>query len=340
LPGTHRERLLTLVTRALSLILLLLAADVAAAPVRDLANGATGRIEFFSTTPNGPTPLMAREGPQTPIVGTLRLPKSAAGKVPAMVISHGSGGIQEGREVAWATRLEAQGVATFVVDSFTPRGISSTASDQSQLPTAASVADAFAALKLLATHPAIDPPRIGVMGFSKGGQVALYTALEPFRRGAVDGDLRFAVHIALYASCSIPYHSRAVTRAPIVLLLGGADDYTPASHCRRYADWFREKGADVRMVVYDGAHHGFDSQARQQWLANAQTARGCGLDVDLEPVAGKRWDNGASIPAAEIGQYLRACMKRGATFGGNGSALNGAIEEVKRAVATYLRSGG
>ena len=325
--------------RALALLLLLLPDDAISAPVRDLANGATGRIEFFSATPNGPTQLMSRAGPQTPIVGTLRLPKSVSGKVPAMVISHGSGGIQEGRETAWATRLETQGVATFVVDSFAPRGIVSTGADQSQLSIAASVADAFAALKLLSTHPGIDPARIGVMGFSKGGQVALYTTLEPFRKGAIEGDLRFALHIALYASCSIPYRSNAVTGAPMVLLLGGADDYTPASHCRRYADWFREKGADVRMVVYDGAHHGFDSQARQQWLANAQTARECGLDIELEPVAGRRWDNGASVPAAEIGQYLRGCMKRGATFAGNGSALNAAIEEVKRAVAAHLRPG-
>ncbi len=247
---------------------------------------------------------------------------------------------QEGREIAWASRLEAQGLATFVIDSFAPRGIASTGADQSQLSIAASVADAFAALKLLSTHPGIDPARIGVMGFSKGGQVALYTTLEPFRKGAIEGDLRFALHIALYASCSIPYRSNAVTGAPMVLLLGGADGYTPASHCRRYADWFREKGADVRMVVYDGAHHGFDSQARQQWLANAQTARECGLDIELEPVAGRRWDNGATVPAPEIGQYLRGCMKRGATFAGNGSALNAAIEEVKRAIAAYLHPGG
>jgi dienelactone hydrolase len=326
-------------TRMLVLALLLLAGDALAQLRRDLADGGSGKIEFVSTTPTGPTPLMNREAPETTIVGALRLPASASGKVPAMVISHGSGGIQEKRETAWAARLEAQGVASFVVDSFSPRGIRSTGSDQSQLSTAASVADAFAALKLLATHPAIDPARIGIMGFSKGGQIALYTTLEPFRQAVIDGELRFALHIALYASCSIPYHANAVTGAPILLLLGSADDYTPAAHCARYADWFRQKGADVRTVVYSGAHHGCDSQERERYLANAQTARDCGLDIELEPVAGKRWDSGAAVPAAEIGDYLKSCVKRGATFGGNGSALNAAIEEVKRAVAAYLRPG-
>ena len=81
-----------------------------------------------------------------------------------MVIAHGSGGILAGREDAWAARLNGLGIATFVVDSFAPRGLSSTARDQSRLSTMANLADALAALRLLATHPRIDPARIGVMG--------------------------------------------------------------------------------------------------------------------------------------------------------------------------------
>jgi dienelactone hydrolase len=91
-----------------------------------------------------------------------------------MVIAHGSAGVDT-RETAWADRLGALGLATFVVDSFTPRNVRETATDQARLPTAANVADALAALRLLATHPRIDPDRIGIIGFSKGGQVALYT---------------------------------------------------------------------------------------------------------------------------------------------------------------------
>ena len=54
----------------------------------------------------------------------------------------------------------------------------------------------------------------------------------------------------------------------------------------------------------------------------------------------RRCRSGATVPAAQIGDYLGGRMNRGATFGGNGSALSAAIEEVKRAVATHLRPGG
>ena len=82
---------------------------------------------------------------------------------------------------------------------------------------------------------------------SRGGQVALYSALEPARRSVLDDALRFVAHVALYPSCSIPYHARQVTGAPILMLLGTADDYTPPQLCRAYADWFRGR---VRRCTY------------------------------------------------------------------------------------------
>ncbi len=221
-------------------------------PVSSLADGRAGRVEFRSATPNGPTQLVRRTYPPqgTVVAGDLVLPASAADRVPAMVIAHGSGGILPGREDAWARRLGALGIATFTIDSFGPRGLTTTAMDQGRLSTMANLTDALAALSLLATHPRIDSARIGVIGFSRGGQVALYSALEPLRRAVIDGDLRFAVHVALYPSCSIPYRARQVTGAPMLILLGAADDYTPPQPCRAYADWFRERGAPVRLSEY------------------------------------------------------------------------------------------
>ena len=62
-----------------------------------------------------------------------------------------------------STPLIRRLAALFSIDSFGPRGVKSTAEDQSLVPFAADVADAFAALRLMATHPRVDPQRIAIM---------------------------------------------------------------------------------------------------------------------------------------------------------------------------------
>src|SRR5262249_56151877 len=98
---------------------------------------------------------------------------------------------------------------------------------QSRPHTAPNGADALVALRLLATHPKLDRQRIGIMGFSKGGQVALYTALEPFRRAVITDPTRFAAHAPLYPACNSWQVSDQVTGAPMLILLRRRDTYTP-----------------------------------------------------------------------------------------------------------------
>ena len=336
------RRLAPLAALALGLVAGTDTAD--AEPVTSLADGRAGRVEFRSVTPSGPTALVQRTADGAVVAGHLALPSGVTGRVPAMVIAHGSGGILPGREDAWARRLQALGIATFAVDSFGPRGIATTARDQSQLSTMANLADALAALRLLATHPRVDPARIGVIGFSRGGQVALYSALEPLRRAVVDeAGPRFAAHVALYPSCSIPYRAAQVTGAPILMLLGAADDYTPPQPCRAYADWFRGRGAPVRAVEYAGAYHDFDVPEPPRFRPALQSARACNAEVDVEAGAVRRLDTGEALRGADASAFLRGCMQRGATIGGDRAALAAAerdVAEFLSAVFGLARPGG
>jgi dienelactone hydrolase len=301
--------------------LLLLAAGPALAadppPVADLADGRVGAVRFASVTPTGYFQLARRQAtaPAT-IAGTLRLPAGASERVSAVVISHGSSGVTEDREGWWAARLSEAGFATFVVDSFGLRGVRQTATDQTQLSTAANVADALAALRLLATHPRIDARRIAVLGFSKGGQVALYTALEPFRRAILDEGPRFAAHVALYPYCSDWYVTEHVTGAPMLWLLGERDDYTPIVPCREYAQWFASKGVETLVVVYPGAYHDFDSLRAPAFAGSLVSGRNCDVRVDLDRFTVMRRTNGEDITAT-ASTYGRNCLTKGATVGGD-----------------------
>jgi dienelactone hydrolase len=171
-----------------------------------------------------------------------------------------------------------------------------------------------------------------VIGFSKGGQVALYTALEPFRRAVVDDDRHFAAHVALYPYCNDWYQAERIDGAPMLLLLGGRDDYTPAEPCRGYAEWFRSAGADTSVITYADSYHDFDAFQPPHVVRTLVTGRGCRMVVDLDHGVVKLRSTGEDITAT-AGKYARECLGRGATVGGDAEARRRAPEDV----AAFLR---
>jgi dienelactone hydrolase len=190
--------------------------------------------------------------------GELFLPPGAD-KVPALLIHHGSGGVSEARELRYAREIVKMGVATFVIDSFKPRGVTSTVKDQSTVTANDMLADEFAALRALASHARIDGKRVGVMGFSKGGTAALLAAHEGRAARALPEGQRFALHVPFYPSCITQHYKPKSTGAPIYMLLGGADTYAGYRPCEDYAAALKAEGARVEVTTYPGAKHGFDS---------------------------------------------------------------------------------
>ena len=134
------------------------------------------------------------------ISGELRIPRAGTDRLPAVILLHGSGGIS-GLQDNWAREFSTLGVATFIVDGFTGRGVTSTGNDQDQLSRWVMIGDAYRALEVLAKHPRIDPARVAVMGFSRGGGAAHYSALKRiWAMHGPGGGLEFALHRTLSES--------------------------------------------------------------------------------------------------------------------------------------------
>jgi hypothetical protein len=110
--------------------------------------------------------LGEQDGKDTVLAGELRIP-TRPGKLSAVVLVHGSGGLN-GAVEQWAQELNDIGVAAFLLDSFSGRGITSTVEDQSQLDHLAMMVDAYRALGMLARHPRIDSNADRCHGFFKG----------------------------------------------------------------------------------------------------------------------------------------------------------------------------
>jgi dienelactone hydrolase len=289
-------------------------------------------IPFASASPVQPADVLdglANDPPVT-VSGTLDLPPGASGRVPAMLIVHGSGGIGS-REEEYQRELNAIGIATFRTDSFRPRGVTATYDNQRAVSTYSMVADAFNALKLLAAHPRIDSKRIGIMGFSKGGSTAFLTAFEPFRRAGVGTDDRFAVHLPFYRGCMYDV-AMPRTTAPIREFIGGADDYTGVEGCVAYAERQRAAGHDHEVVVYPGAHHGFNMTREPFHCSQCVNFAACHFKVAGD---GSIVDGNTGLPYGPNtrSRIFAACTHRGATVGRDPKAASQSLDTVKG----YLR---
>jgi dienelactone hydrolase len=231
--------------------------------------------------------------------------------------------------------LNSAGIAAFLLDSFSGRGITSTVADQTQLDTIAMMVDAYRALGLLAQHPQIDANRIGVMGFSKGAVAAVYSSSERFRKMWAPAGAQFAAHIGLYTPCYTRYRDDdRVTGKPIRLFHGIADDYVPVGPCRDYVARIKALGADVALTEYPGAHHAYDSSARRDAkplnLPDAQTARNCQL---AENDRGQVVNSKTSTPFT----MSDSCMERGAHVGYDEAAATATVKAVKDFLTTAFQ---
>jgi dienelactone hydrolase len=196
-------------------------------------------------------------GRPTLISGTLRAAQGA-GRRPLVILVHGSGGIEE-NITGWEKMFASMGISTFAIDSFTGRGIVSTVADQSQLGRLNMILDVYRSLAVLAADPRIDPGRIAVMGFSRGGQATLYAALKRFQKMWNPSGIEPAAYIALYAPCITTYiDDTQVSDHPIHIFHGKSDDWVQIAPCRAYFERLKRTAKDVEMTELPNAWHAYD----------------------------------------------------------------------------------
>lgn len=272
-----------------------------------------------------------KNGHQVRIGGALRLPKGNM-RVPAVLLVHGSAGIGANVD-RWAQEFNELGVAAFLLDCFTGRGIVQTITDQSQLGHLAMIVDVYRALELLSKHPRIDTSRIAVMGFSKGGFAALYASLKRFQRMHAPLHTEFAAYIAFYAPCNCVFiGDEEVSDRPIRLFHGAGDNYVPVEPCRNYVERLRRRGNDIQLTEYEGAHHVFDNPLYFPTfvLPDALNTSRCQLE---ERTVGEI----VNVATGQAFNSSDACVSRGATLGYDATATAEATRAIKSFVATTFK---
>lgn len=202
-----------------------------------------------------------------PIDGYLYKPKGKE-RYTAVVMFHGCSGALDRRGKVtsrfrnMAALLTGMGYGVLLVDSFNPRGeseICTTPIKARSIKEEQRVLDAFGAIDYLNKRPDVIPGRIGAIGFSHGGTNAVQV-MDATLEHKSEGRTGFAASVAMYPGCSTTLAKRPDFSAygPLLILAGELDDWTPALPCRNLADRSRARGEPVEIVVYPGAHHGFD----------------------------------------------------------------------------------
>ena len=278
--------------------------------------------QFLTGDPNG-----AKE---VTIGVELRIAQGS-GKRPTMILVHGSGGI--GSNVPfWVRHFNSMGINTVVIDGVTGRGLTGVGDKQAVLGRLNFILDIYRALDILAKHPRVDPERIVLMGFSRGGQAALYASLTRFNKLWNKSGLQFAGYIPFYPDCSTSYATDTeVAARPIRIFHGTPDDYNPVASCKAYVSRLQETRRDVVLTEYPDSAHGFDSGLlgvnTVTVSTNAQTARNCHI---REGEGGVLMNADTQAPFG----YKDTCIELNPHVGGNPATA----EAARKAVSDFLQT--
>lgn len=228
-----------------------------------------------------------------PLVGWLNKP-AGSGPFQAIVLMHGCGGAygRDGglgpRHKMWSEFLAASGYMALMLDSFTSRGIKELCtvkfSDRT-IREADRIGDAHAALAFLRGRSDV-LGGVAILGWSHGGGTVLSTITSSKR--PVPG---FNAAIAFYPGCTARSKAPEKFRpyAPLLLLIGESDDWTPAAPCKSLAAAVAARGEPMRIVTYPDSYHDFDNPGITTTRVRTEVPNGVnpgkGVTVGPNPIA-------------------------------------------------------
>ncbi|WP_424811068.1 dienelactone hydrolase family protein [Roseococcus sp. YIM B11640] len=240
--------------------------------------GCAGQLAADEAPMNMPVPAQAVTVPGaegTPLRALLFVPASPTR--PPVVALHSCSGIGSAQQPItlaphqrdWAARLVAAGHPVVFPDSFGSRGLGPACGVPNfpAGPVGVRRFDALEAARWARAQPWARGEGVVLIGWSHGGTTTLAAW-----NSAPPGLVRAAV--ALYPGCgrgSGPPVPAVQGTAPLLMLLGQLDDWTPAAPCEQVATLAPRL---ITRVTFPGAHHSFDGLSggiRQRHLPNGNT---------------------------------------------------------------------
>jgi len=222
------------------------------------------------------------------VTGYLTLPEGT-GKVPIVIYTHSSGGPFMYIWNDWFhhsyKNLLAAGIGVMMIDNFCARGARETWRDQSRVPLINGAIDAMMALKLLKSHPRSNG-KFGTTGHSRGGTNSFYLADVKLTSKFLGGTKGFDAILPEAAECRMSgffEEPELTSNTKLLVVHGGADDYTVAKYCEEYAKKIKAKPGQVKIDIKEGWFHEWHSGNKPKRIKGAMTLHECpSIQVDNE----------------------------------------------------------
>ncbi|TAG78304.1 MAG: hypothetical protein EAZ21_13070 [Betaproteobacteria bacterium] len=194
----------------------------------------------------------------------------------------------------WKDWLVERGFVVVFPESFTSRGYTEVCTQKFQSRTIKQrdrADDVLAARKWLTARSDVDASKLVIWGWSHGGSTTLATITRgSSATGGFSDETTFTQAIAFYPGCSL-YAAASGPKAissPLALIIGAADDWTPAAPCKEWIAQIGEKKPGATITLVPGAFHDFDNPAgklRVRKDVPNGVNPGQGVTVGPDPVA-------------------------------------------------------
>jgi dienelactone hydrolase len=287
----------------------------------EFGNGTVGRVvTIASANPRNYFQMVTQpsEMPRIDIDGQLFLPPGQRGRVPLVIVVPGSLSVAASH-LAHAETFTELGFASFVLDPFGARGVTSTVANQTQYSFAASAYDVMAAVVQLGALDEIDARRVGVQGHSRGGTAVLAAAMRVLNRGVFGNTRAIRSVLAAYPWCGHQPLDPDVGETEIRVLIGARDDWVSPLQAQSLVNAVRLRGGRVSLRIVPGAAHSFDRNEPLQYFADAATAPHAPVTYLADDGAFVDPDGGADPALTDYDVAVRDLKagfgKRGATIG-------------------------
>ena len=242
--------------------------------------------------------------------------------MPLVVVVPGSLSVAPSH-LAHAETFTNMGFASFVLDPFGARGVTSTVANQMQFSFAASAYDVMAAVRELASLEKIDATRIGLQGHSRGGTAVLAAVMRGLNANVFGRTLGVRSVLAAYPWCGHQPLDPDVGGTEVRVLIGDKDNWVSPQQAQGMVQAIRLRGAPASIRIVAGAAHSFDRDEPLQHIAdaaiapNAPIAYLAGAGALIHPTTGIADPKLTDLDIAVYG--LKAGFgKKGATIGSQG----------------------